>query len=463
MFCDLPRYEDQRRTMMPWCPSVPAHWRMSRNKIVMATKKEMVGAQSSEYDLLSLTKAGVISRDISTGKGKIPASFDTYQLIESGDLIMCLFDVDETPRTVGRARKRGMITGAYDRFVVPDDVLAEYVKWFYLSVDDVKGLRPLYRGLRKTVPLDRFMASHFPLPSPEEQAAIVKYLAHANARIDKAIAAKRRLISLLEEQKASVAYDRLTRGYEPNDLRVVGLPWADSIPQHWALAPVKRLFSSMVYGTSESSTGEGPVTAVGMGEIKNGNVAVVRRGGLANIPEGLELRQNDLLFNRTNSPDLVGKVGRMTGDCEDLTFASYLVRCRVAEEIDPEWAAYLLNDRAFLGFARSQAFVSLHQANLSPTRYGALPAVIPPYDEQCRIADGLRKELAEFNGTVDRVTREIQLLQEFRTRLVADVVTGQVDVRAIAAPLLDAPLELFDDAIVELDDDLEEALVGSED
>lgn len=461
MFRNLPTYGEQRPTQMPWCPAVPGHWELARNKGVIAAKVETVGAQSGDYELLSLTKAGVIYRDISTGKGKIPASFDTYQVIEEGDLIMCLFDVDETPRTVGRARQHGMITGAYDRFVVRDGVLAEYVNWFYLSVDNVKGLRPLYRGLRKTVPLDQFMASQFPVPPAEEQVAIVKYLAHANARIDKAIAAKRRLIALLEEQKASVAYERLTRGYEPNDLRAVGLPWADSIPQHWALAPVKRLFSSMVYGTSESSAGEGPVTAVGMGEIKNGNVAVVRRGGLENIPEGLELRQDDLLFNRTNSPDLVGKVGRVTGDCEDLTFASYLVRCRVAEGIDPEWAAYLLNDREFLGFARSQAFVSLHQANLSSTRFGALPTLVPPYDEQLQIADGLRKELAEFTDAVDRINRELMLLQEFRTRLVADVVTGQVDVREIAATLPDEP-EWFENPISEPDVDLEEALSESE-
>ncbi|WP_139006932.1 hypothetical protein [Arthrobacter crystallopoietes] len=422
-------------------------------------------SERNRADLPLLTVArerGVFVRSTDDANhNAIPEDLSNYKVAREGDLV--INKMKAWQGSLGLAPVDGIVSPAYFVFSA-DFAVPRFGEYLLRSRPYVAKFGAASDGVRIgqwDLNIPRMRNIEVNLPPAEQQAAIVKYLAHANARIDRAIAAKRRLVSLLEEQKASVAHERLTRGYEPNDLRGVGLPWADSIPQHWALAPVKRLFSSMVYGTSESSAGEGPVTAVGMGEIKNGNVAVVRRGGLANIPKGLELRQNDLLFNRTNSPDLVGKVGRMTGDCEDLTFASYLVRCRVAEKIDPEWAAYLLNDRAFLGFARSQAFVSLHQANLSSTRYGALPAVIPPCDEQRRIAEGLRKELAEFNGAVDRVNREITLLQEFRARLVADVVTGQVDVRAIVATLPDAP-ESIEHPIGGLDDDLEEALVGSE-
>lgn len=461
MFRDLPRYADSTRNSF-WLSRTPSHWRVQPGLAVLEENRRK-NSGLIESQVLSLSYGRVVVKPIEKQRGLVPESYEGYQILDPGDIVVRPTDLqnDQTSIRIGHVKNRGIITSAYIGLRPSGDWSDSYAYQYLTVVDSSKRIYGMGSGLRQQLGWSDLKRMPCLVPPAEEQAAIVKYLAHANARIDNAIVAKRRLISLLEEQKASVAYDRLTRGYEPNDLRVVGLPWADSIPQHWAIAPVKRLFSSMVYGTSESSTGEGPVTAVGMGEIKNGHVAVVRRGGLKNIPEGLELRQNDLLFNRTNSPDLVGKVGRMTGDCEDLTFASYLVRCRVAKEIDPEWAAYLLNDRAFLGFARSQAFVSLHQANLSPTRYGALPAVIPPYDEQRRIAEGLRKELTEFNGAVDRVTREIQLLQEFRTRLVADVVTGQVDVRAIAATLPDEP-ESFNNRNSMVDDDLEEAISDGE-
>lgn len=459
MFQDLPRHREYATNDSSWLGPLPSRWTTQRTKSLL-TERSQKGYP--EEPLLAATQSHGVIRKSDYGTRTVTASKDLHllKLVEVGDFVISLRSFQGG---IERCHHRGIISPAYTVLTASSGEYRDYLTSLFKSKPFISSLTLAVTGIREGQNIDysTLAVDLLPVPPKDEQAAIVKYLAHSNARIDKAIAAKRRLIALLEEQKASVAYERLTRGYEPNDHRAVGLPWADSIPQHWALAPVKRLFSSMVYGTSESSAGEGPVTAVGMGEIKNGNVAVVRRGGLENIPEGLELRQDDLLFNRTNSPDLVGKVGRVTGDCEDLTFASYLVRCRVAEGIDPEWAAYLLNDREFLGFARSQAFVSLHQANLSSTRFGALPALVPPYDEQLQIAAGLRKELADFTDAVDRINRELTLLQEFRTRLVADVVTGQVDVRAIAATLPDAP-ETSDNPIPEPDDDLEEVLIESE-
>ena len=130
---------------------------------------------------------------------------------------MCLFDVDETPRTVGMASEVGMITGAYDRFVTTDRTTAAFLTWFYIAVDNVKGMRALYRGLRKTVPVDEFLAAHVPLPPRDEREAIVKYLAHANVRIDTAIAAKQREIELLAEFRTRLIADVATGQMDVRD------------------------------------------------------------------------------------------------------------------------------------------------------------------------------------------------------------------------------------------------------
>jgi type I restriction enzyme S subunit len=177
-----------------------------------------------------------------------------------------------------------------------------------------------------------------------------------------------------------------------------------------------------------------------MGHIRDGKVIVPEKGGLGAVPPGLLLEKNDLLFNRTNSPELVGKVGLFAGDAEDeVTFASYLVRLRTRSEHNAIWLNYLLNSKEFWSYARSQALVSLHQANLNSKRYGQMVLPIPSgRAEQDDIVEHIRSRAGEVERAISRLEREIDLLREYRTRLVADVVTGKLDVREAAAGLPEA-------------------------
>ena len=131
-----------------WIGDIPEHWRIERNKNLLIERKDMVGEDKS-FQLLSLTLNGVIVRDMGAG-GKFPAEFNTYKKVYPNNLIFCLFDIDETPRTIGISVHTGMITGAYDIFsVIPEQVIAEWVYYFYFAVDQRKALKPYYTGLRK--------------------------------------------------------------------------------------------------------------------------------------------------------------------------------------------------------------------------------------------------------------------------------------------------------------------------
>ena len=101
-----------RETGLPWAPRIPDHWDLAPVRSALSPRREIVGNRHAEHTLLSLTLQGVIVRDLTTSKGKFPASFESYQQVHSGDFVLCLFDVDETPRTVGRSGHDGMITGA---------------------------------------------------------------------------------------------------------------------------------------------------------------------------------------------------------------------------------------------------------------------------------------------------------------------------------------------------------------
>lgn len=197
-------------TDIPWIPEVPEHWRFLRNKTFLKLTDEKVGSRK-DITLLSLTKQGVIIRDLSEGKGKFPKDFDTYLVVYPNNLVFCLFDIDETPRTVGLVHNYGMLTGAYTNFQVDESIVVpEFVYLYYLQVDDVKGLRPYYTGLRKTVKAGTFLQLRIPVPPLSEQQAIVTYITERTAKIDKMIAKIRIEVLHLKEYKQRLISDVVT-------------------------------------------------------------------------------------------------------------------------------------------------------------------------------------------------------------------------------------------------------------
>lgn len=187
----MKRYKAYKDSGVKWIGEIPSHWKACRNKDIFEESKKIVGENASDYVLLSLTKQGVIVRDLSENKGKFPKEFNTYKVIEPDNMIFCLFDVDETPRTVGLSQNFGMITGAYDVFKIKR-VLPKFALYYYLSIDDRKALRPLYKGLRKVVPLPTFMSSKIFLPPLHEQQAIVDYLKDKTLKIEQYVSARER-------------------------------------------------------------------------------------------------------------------------------------------------------------------------------------------------------------------------------------------------------------------------------
>ena len=126
-------YPEYKDSGVEWLVDLPSTWEVKRTKAMFRLTRELVGKESKNYQLLSLTLRGVIPRDISDGGGKIPAEFDTYQIVRPNNLIFCLFDIDETPRTIGISSYDGMITGAYNVYSALKPCVAEYA-YYYLSL-----------------------------------------------------------------------------------------------------------------------------------------------------------------------------------------------------------------------------------------------------------------------------------------------------------------------------------------
>lgn len=185
-----------------WLGEIPSHWEILANKYIFKLKRNLVGKRSNKYVLLSLTLDGIVERDLDKG-GKFPAEFDTYQEVKNGDFVFCLFDVEETPRTIGLSEYDGMITGAYTVFDVRN-VSKKYLYYFYLNLDNNKRLKPLYLGLRNTISKENFFSFKTFIPPKDEQIQIVEYIENKISKIDKLLNLEQECIKSLKEYKASL-------------------------------------------------------------------------------------------------------------------------------------------------------------------------------------------------------------------------------------------------------------------
>lgn len=269
------------------------------------------------------------------------------------------------------------------------------------------------------------------LPPLKEQEQIVNYLDYKLAKIDELISNKQKLTELLKEESDAIINQAVTKGIDSDiEMKASGIEWLGDVPKHWEKLQIKRIISSSDYGLSESSHLEGEYKYIGMGHIQDGRVILESVGYLNNVPEELILDNKDLLYNRTNSEQLVCKVGLFNGSkCDKVTFASYLVRFRLKEGYNPEYINFLLNSTNFLLFARSQALKSINQSNLNPTKYLNLFVYVPNKNEQNKIVNFIKSKVSKIEISIDRIQKEIELLQEYRAALISEVVTGKIDVR----------------------------------
>ncbi len=188
----------------------------------------------------------------------------------------------------------------------------------------------------------------------------------------------------------------------------------------------------MDYGIGEAVAQSGQYPVLGMGNVGEGRVVGEPIGYVSDVDPSLLLKPRDLLFNRTNSLALVGKVAIFEGEEASTTFASYLVRLRTTDLAEPEYLRYALNTPEFLGFARSNALPSVGQANLNPARYGSIFIPLPPRDEQQRVTADLDRRRGAVDDVCSRLERQIELLREHRRALITAAVTGRLDVTKAA-------------------------------
>lgn len=199
-----------------WVGEIPENWEIMPNKYIMHKEKIICPIYQNE-DILSLTMNGVIVRDLDAG-GKMPKTFDGYQKIRKGNLLMCLFDIDVTPRCIGIINSDGLTSPAYSQFILHNNATANYYYYYYLMLDFTKELLHMAKNLRHSLTEEQLGTIQVPVPPVGEQKAIADYLDAKCAKIDGIISQKREQISTIEEYKKSLIFEYVTGKKEvPNN------------------------------------------------------------------------------------------------------------------------------------------------------------------------------------------------------------------------------------------------------
>jgi type I restriction enzyme S subunit len=206
----LDRTVPMKDSDVAWIGEVPKHWDVRRGKDIFEQTKNKAGLDSSLYDVLSLTLNGVIKRDLDNMKGKIPASFDSYQIANPGDLVLCLFDIDVTPRIVGYVSDLGIITSAYTVIKGKRNVDMKYFLYYYLEQNRNGSLLANSKTLRSTMTFDLFSQLLLPVPPLGEQRAIASYLDEKTAQINRIVTAINTQIDKLKDLRKALINDVVT-------------------------------------------------------------------------------------------------------------------------------------------------------------------------------------------------------------------------------------------------------------
>lgn len=412
-FQKYPAYKDSG---VEWLGEIPAGWDMLPNKYIFKLKKNLVGKKSNQYTLLSLTLNGIIKRDMENPQGKFPAEFDTYQEVNSGDFVFCLFDVEETPRCVGLSDFEGMITGAYTVMQVSSKFDKRFLYYFYLNLDKDKRLRPLYTGLRNTISKDNFFAFKAFIPPLSEQTAIAAFLDDKTAKIDRAIAQKEQLIALLKERKQIIIQHAVTKGLDPNaKMKDSGVEWIGEVPEGWE---VKRLKYVLNLSNKKTSSLDSNLLYIGMENIesKTGRYILSESEveGLANY-----FQKGNILFGKLRPYLAKVYLAEFDGICS----TEFLVY----KSDHPNYFNKLLLSNSFIQVVNASTY-GAKMPRASSDFIGNLNIPTPPLHEQTAIVDHIEAQSAKIDKAIKLQEQQIEKLKELKSTLIDSAVTGKIKV-----------------------------------
>ena len=417
MTADLKPYPTYKPSGVEWLGDVPAHWEVRRLK-----------------NICRLAYGDSLSSE-NRADGTVPVYGSNGQV-----------GMHSNPNTggqcliIGRKGSFGKVHYSAEpvfaidtTFFVDSRYTAANIRWLYYLLGwlqlDAVSKDSAVPGLNRE---DAYQHIGF-YPPLAEQVAIVRYLDHTDGRIRRYLRSRERLIELLKEYRQAVIYESVTRGLDPDvPLKPSGVEWLGDVPAHWEVRRLKhwiKINEAVLPETTDPNF-----------DFRYLEIGAVGTGVLVEEPSTIRF---------AHAPSRARRIVK-SGDTIISTVRTYLKAVWFAEEVNdalicstgfavltprrataPKFVSYVVQNNAFTDRVTAES-VGIAYPAIAESRFRSFYVCVPPLAEQAAIAAYLDKQTAAIDAAMARAQREIDLLSEYRTRLIADVVTGQVDVREVA-------------------------------
>jgi type I restriction enzyme S subunit len=458
MIDGLKPYPKMKDSGLPWLGDIPEHWEIKRGKELFSCID--VRSESGGEELLTVSSdRGVVPRSSVIVTMFKAESYVGYKLCWPGDLV--INSLWAWGGGLGVSRYHGIVSSAYGIY----RLRAKYSEYTHYIHDLVRSaafnweLQVRSKGIwrsRLQLTDEAFLGAPFPLPTETDQLGIVAFLNHVDRRIRRASRAKQKLIRLLEEQKQAIIHQAVTRGLNPDvRLKPSGVAWLGNVPEHWEVVRSKRVFVPRTELAQPDDIQLSATQAFGVISQAEYERRVGRK--IVKIFRHLEKRKH------VEPDDFVISMRSFQGGLErawerGCIRSSYVV-LRPLRGVSVPYFAKLFKSAGYIRALQSTADFIRDGQDLNYENFCAVDLPFPPIDEQSQIAAAVDRAVTRASVLGDRTRQELTLLEELRTGIISDVVTGKIDVQEIASRL---PRESIDAANEYGDDDTDSSVTDED-
>lgn len=477
----LKPYDKYKETEISWLGEIPEHWELRPLRTVLKQRNEQnKHARIDQILSLSIAHGVTLYSHEKRGGNKRKSDLTAYKIAYPGDIVLNSMNV--IVGAVGLSKYKGAISPVYYAlYPISKKVEITYYEKIFKNTPFQGYLRIYGKGIlikksstgklntiRMKISPDDLKCTVLPIPPQSEQQQIARYLDWKTSQINKFIKAKKKLITLLKEQKQIIINEAVTKGINPDvKMKDSGVEWLGNIPEHWEVRKLKFLATKFGSGVTPKG-GASVYKKIGIpflrsqnihfDGLKLDNVVFISDFIHQNKMKSSQVFPNDVLLNITGAS--IGRTCFIPKDFSDANVNQHvcIIRPKIGI-INPKYlSSYLSTSLAQRCIIEQQNGSSREGLTLFSIKEFYI--VFPSLKSQNLILKHIEKETSTINKTIVRTEREIELIQEYRTRLISDVVTGKVDARSIEIPDYEAVEKDYD---IQEKSEAEECLIeGSE-
>ena len=427
------KYSEYKDSQTTWMGVVPSHWKIERAKWHFALRNER--GNDTPILLAATQKYGMYPQDMVEGVVKVSEGTDVQQFrtVHKGDFVISLRSFQGG---FERSDYEGVCSPAYQVFYADNNWNNDYLKYLFKNELFVDAMNALTVGIRegRNIKYEDFANSVLAIPPITEQIAIAEFLDAKVAHIDSVIAEAKASIEEYKAWKASIIYEAVTKGLDPNvEMKDSGVEWIGDIPADWDVIRLKNVISFIESGVSVNAA-QTPANEGGIGVLKTSSVSKYsfrpEENKEVNVEElgrvSCPVKANTIIVSRMNTPELVGACGFVEQNWPNLFLPDRLWQVHFVKSVNVKYVWYYLCSNYIRSYYASlSSGTSSSMQNISQGQFENAYLMLPPYEVQLELVEHLDKKCSSIDSLIFEKESLISDLESYKKSLIFEVVTGK--------------------------------------